>query len=63
MVLDDRLSIQFSNAFTAEDGEAFRRAGVLSPEKGRIQVVEGELITWFGVRMKKALETLPALLR
>lgn len=50
-------------AFTAEDGEEFRQAGVVSPEKGKIRVVEGELITWFGVRMKKALETVPALLK
>jgi ABC-type Fe3+-hydroxamate transport system substrate-binding protein len=49
-------------AFGEADAALFRKAFPGAAEKGGVHLVAGELVTWFGVRMKKALEVLPGLL-
>jgi ABC-type Fe3+-hydroxamate transport system substrate-binding protein len=47
-------------AFTGLDAEFFQQALLLEAANGRVHIVEGELITWFGVRIKEALKKVPA---
>jgi ABC-type Fe3+-hydroxamate transport system substrate-binding protein len=49
-------------AFGEEDAALFREAFPGTAGTGGVHLVAGELVTWFGVRMKKALEVLPSLL-
>lgn len=49
-------------AFAADDREALLRLRCAAAQTGRIHVVEGELLTWYGPRMERALELFSGLL-
>jgi ABC-type Fe3+-hydroxamate transport system substrate-binding protein len=50
-------------AFGARDREELLALDCPAARSGRVHVVEGELLSWYGPRMTRALETFGALLR
>ncbi len=50
-------------AFGARDREELLALDCPAARSGRVHVVEGELLSWYGPRMPRALETFAALLR
>jgi ABC-type Fe3+-hydroxamate transport system substrate-binding protein len=50
-------------AFGEQDRRELLELDCPAARAGRIHVVEGELLTWYGPRMARALETFAALLR
>lgn len=50
-------------AFGARDREELLALDCPAARSGRVHVVEGELLSWYGPRMARALETFGALLR
>jgi ABC-type Fe3+-hydroxamate transport system substrate-binding protein len=48
--------------FTAEEAQALRALPIPAARDGRIHRIDGTLVSWYGPRIARALETLPPLL-